>query len=152
MSKPNINRLKNSSYQLSWKLPYLKILVLFGSQATEKNTNDSDWDFAVLYDKSFYKKQLEENAWNILEIPSVLGNIFHINHEKIDLIDLSRCHPFVADSIAIEGELIYEKVPGDFEKYRKKIILNKEDKKEISQQLRRNIASCLNSFNLTLNI
>ncbi len=143
MSETTVNKLKRYSSQLSWKIPYLKVLVLFGSQATGKTNNDSDWDFAVLYDENLYKKQLQENAWNILEIPSVLGNIFQINHDKIDVIDLSRCHPLVADSVAIEGQLIYEKVAGEFESYRKKITLNYEQKKHISQQLRKNIDSFL---------
>lgn len=149
MSETTLNKLKRYSSQLSWKIPYLKVLVLFGSQATGKTNNESDWDFAILYDEKLYRKQLEENAWNLLEVSSVLGEIFQINYEKIDVIDLSRCHPFVANSVAIEGQLIYEKVAGDFEKYRKKITLSNEEKKIISQQLMQNITSCLNKLSAT---
>ena len=143
MSQAGIKQLKNCASQLSCKIPYLKILVLFGSQATAQANEDSDWDFAALYDEMLYTKQLEKDAWDLLEIPSVLGKIFQIDETDIDVVDLSRCHPFVADSIAIEGQLIYEKVDGEFDDYRKTIKLSHEKKEQITGQIRRKIDAFL---------
>lgn len=147
MNQLAIKNLTNYASQLSCKIPYLKILVLFGSQATAQANDDSDWDFAVLYDEKLYTKQLEKDAWDLLEIPSILGEVFEIDSAHIDVIDLSRCHPFVADSIAIEGKLVYEKADGEFENYRRKIKLSEQQKEEISQQLKSNIDAFLKTWN-----
>ena len=140
---------KSSASQLSWKIPYLNILVLFGSQATGKTNDDSDWDFAALYDENLYTEQRSENAWDLLAIPDILGEVFQIEPELIDVVDLNRCHAFVADSIGTEGQLIYEKVEGEFDHYRKTIILSHEQKKQITQQLRRNIDYFLETWSST---
>ncbi len=144
-----LEKLKLSASQLSWKIPYLNILVLFGSQATGQTNDDSDWDFAVLYDETLYTKERSENPWTLLAISDILGEIFQINAAQIDVIDLSRCHPFVADSIGTEGQLIYEKVDGNFEDYRKRIILSNEQKEQMSEELRKNIDSFLKTLSST---
>lgn len=43
--------LKNRFLQLPEKIPYLKMLVLFGSRAKGNIHAKSDWDFAVVYDE-----------------------------------------------------------------------------------------------------
>ena len=103
----------------------------------------------AIYDENIYRKQLKENAWNLLEIPSVLNYIFQINDAQIDVIDISICHPFVADFIAVEGQLLYEKVAGEFYNYRKIITLNHQKNKRMSQQLRKNIDTFLKIWNPT---
>lgn len=46
---PDLERIRKLARQLPEKIPYLKMLVLFGSRATGNASNHSDWDFAVLY-------------------------------------------------------------------------------------------------------
>jgi len=46
-----IEELRELAQQLPEKVPYLKMLVLFGSRATGKTHANSDWDFAALYDE-----------------------------------------------------------------------------------------------------
>ena len=49
---PTIAELRELSLQLLKKIPYLKMLVLFGSRSTGNINANSDWDFAVLYDET----------------------------------------------------------------------------------------------------
>ncbi|NJN12757.1 MAG: nucleotidyltransferase domain-containing protein [Richelia sp. RM2_1_2] len=49
-TSPDIESIKKLAQQIPEKLPYLKMLVLFGSRATGNSNNHSDWDFAVLYE------------------------------------------------------------------------------------------------------
>lgn len=48
MSTPTLEELEKLARQLPEKIPYLKLLILFGSRATGKTHAQSDWDFAVL--------------------------------------------------------------------------------------------------------
>lgn len=52
----SLTDLKTLSHQLPEKIPYLKMLVLFGSQARGDIHAKSDWDFAALYDEEMRKK------------------------------------------------------------------------------------------------
>jgi predicted nucleotidyltransferase len=54
METLTIEKLRELSQQLPDKIPYLKMLVLFGSRATGNIHEKSDWDFAALYDKDKY--------------------------------------------------------------------------------------------------
>ncbi|WP_293140319.1 nucleotidyltransferase domain-containing protein [Okeania sp. SIO3I5] len=47
----SFSHLKKLSPGLSEKIPYLKMLVLFGSHARGDTHARSDWDFAALYDE-----------------------------------------------------------------------------------------------------
>ena len=46
---PTIIELEKLAQQIPEKIPYLKMLVLFGSRATENIHQNSDWDFAVIF-------------------------------------------------------------------------------------------------------
>jgi predicted nucleotidyltransferase len=58
---PTIAELRELSLQLLKKIPYLKMLVLFGSRSTGNINANSDWDFAVLYDEEKYNSYIKEN-------------------------------------------------------------------------------------------
>lgn len=49
------------------QIPYLKLLILFGSRAKGTHNEDSDWDFVVLYDEKL-RKQYEKGGWDWLRI------------------------------------------------------------------------------------
>ncbi|WP_287519194.1 nucleotidyltransferase domain-containing protein [Okeania sp. SIO2C2] len=63
MKTQSFSDLKNRCLQLPEKIPYLKILVLFGSRARGDTHAKSDWDFAVVYDNEIRKNHIENNAF-----------------------------------------------------------------------------------------
>jgi predicted nucleotidyltransferase len=75
------------------------LIIAFGSQVTEKSTSQSDFDFAVLADKSL---TLSERT-NYIEHISKANKI---NEDKIDLIDLTSALPILKFEIAQNGKLI----------------------------------------------
>ncbi|MDY7008031.1 MAG: nucleotidyltransferase domain-containing protein [Cyanobacteriota bacterium] len=93
--------LKKLSPQLPEKIPYLKMLVLFGSRARGDTHAKSDWDFAALYDEEIRKKMMGDNTFAWFEVPQKLGDFFDLNSdnyrcrriEKLFINNFSFCCP-----------------------------------------------------------
>lgn len=58
---PTREEIKALSTQLTEKMPYLKILVLFGSRATGHIHANSDWNFAALYDEEIRNNYIKDD-------------------------------------------------------------------------------------------
>ena len=108
-----MEKLKALSPQLSEKIPYLKMLVLFGSRATGHIHTESDWDFAALYDQESRQAYMKD-AWSWFEVPTILSHLFEITVEKVDVAELNRATPLLSYSVARDGKVIYEKQPREF--------------------------------------
>lgn len=86
--------------------PLVKLVYLFGSQATGDTGPLSDYDFAVYADtednkESFYLK---------CRLGSRIGDV--LNTDKVDVVMLDHAHNPVLEYYAIiEGILLYEKEP-----------------------------------------
>lgn len=115
---PTIKQLKEFSQQLPEKIPYLKMLVLFGSRATGKNNANSDWDFAVLYDEDKRNCYTNDNPGGLFELPILIGEVLQINSDLIDIVELNHCSWLVSHFVARDGILIFEKDIGGFEYFR----------------------------------
>ncbi|NER50364.1 MAG: nucleotidyltransferase domain-containing protein [Symploca sp. SIO1A3] len=109
---PTIEEFRELAQQLPEKIPYLKMLVLFGSRATGKTHANSDWDFAALYDEQLRDESCRGFGW--FEVPGLVGEIFNINSDKIDMVELNRGTPLLNYHVARDGKLLYEKEPGEF--------------------------------------
>lgn len=57
-----LEEIKVLSPKLPEKIPYLKMLVLFGSRARGDIHANSDWDFAALYDEEARKAYIKDNV------------------------------------------------------------------------------------------
>ncbi len=123
--------------QLTNQLPYLKMLILFGSRARGDTHKQSDWDFAVLYDKEMRKESLKETSFGWWEVPGILGKIFLLNSNEIDLVDLNSCSNLIAHFIARDGKVIYEKEDGNFEKFKEEY-LQTQTQIQVNRQALRN--------------
>ena len=88
---PTITELQELSSQIPEKIPYLKMLVLFGSRATGKTKANSDWDFAVLYDEEKRQNYIANNIAVLFELPIVIGEVLQINPDIIDIVELNKC-------------------------------------------------------------
>ncbi|MBW4668160.1 MAG: nucleotidyltransferase domain-containing protein [Cyanomargarita calcarea GSE-NOS-MK-12-04C] len=115
-TSPNIERIKELAQQLPEKIPYLKLLVLFGSRATGNININSDWDFAVLYDDK--ERNNYTSAWGMFELPMLLEEVFGIDPEKIDIVELNHCSWLISHFVARDGILIFEKDSSGFEYFR----------------------------------
>jgi predicted nucleotidyltransferase len=135
-NQPTIQQLKELSSQLPEKLPYLKMLILFGSRATGETHDDSDWDFATLYDPNLRKSHIANNAFKGFEVPLILDQIFGINSDIIDVVELNTCPWLLAHFIARDGILIYEKDAGGFEYFRLTSLRSESELKQFRQDQR----------------
>ncbi|MDJ0579482.1 nucleotidyltransferase domain-containing protein [Crocosphaera sp.] len=140
MSIFNVNQLHNFSDKLVQKIPHLKILILFGSRARGDHDSHSDWDFAILYDET---KNQTMTGFNLLEIYSILADIFNIPDDKIDLVNLEYCSPLIAHYVSRDGQLLYEQETGLFENFKNKHLLNQQQLSTIQTSLREKLENFL---------
>ena len=136
MKTPTIIELRELATQIPEKIPYLKMLVLFGSRATGKTHANSDWDFAALYDEEKRKNYINDHDWGWFELPWIIGNIFGINHEKIDVVELNNSSWLIAHFVARDGILLYEKDSGGFEYFRLTSLRPESEMKKFRQDQR----------------
>ncbi len=80
----------------------LKLLLLFGSQASGKTRKNSDFDIAYLTEK---KMDLMEEANLILELTPVFKS------ENIDLVNIKNASPLLLFAITKEAKIIFEARP-----------------------------------------
>ncbi|BDA71404.1 DNA polymerase beta domain protein region [Rivularia sp. IAM M-261] len=118
METITIEKLRELAQQLPGKIPYLKMLVLFGSRATGNTHKNSDWDFAVLYEKEQRNALIENDVMKLFALPMLLDDIFGINADMIDVVELNHCSWLIAHFIARDGILIFEKDLHGFEYFR----------------------------------
>lgn len=138
MKIQSIKELKEVSSQLPIKIPYLKMLVLFGSRATGEIHVNSDWDFATLYDEEI-RKTLISNPFDWFEVSTIISQLLEIPDNKVDVVELSDYSTIIAHFIARDGILLYEKESGEFDKFRRKALKSDLEMKEISKSLREKI-------------
>lgn len=134
------NLLKQFSPFIS-QVPYLTMLVIFGSRGRGEAHKNSDWDFAVLYDEDLAKEQLK--GWDWLKIYDILADAFEISSDAIDVVNLNQCSPLIAHYVARDGQLIYEQEAGLFEHFKRENLMNQEELKSLRQVMRREIEEFL---------
>ena len=82
----------------------IKLIYLFGSQAKNRTSPLSDYDFAVYFDPNINSISLKEITLTLIsEISSI------IKSEEIDLVILNQLiYPLLKFNILKEGKLIYQ--------------------------------------------
>lgn len=75
------------------------LIILFGSQATNKAKTGSDFDVAVLADNSLSLQEKDE-------ITEEIAKQLNVSSDKIDLVDLSIASPLLQHSVGQTGRLI----------------------------------------------
>ncbi|GAB1538854.1 hypothetical protein NUACC21_15180 [Scytonema sp. NUACC21] len=148
MNTPTIEELRELAQQIPERIPYLKMLVLFGSRATGKIHAQSDWDFAALYNEEERETHIQDNNWGWFGVPLILGESFGINPDKIDVLELNNCSWLIAHFAARDGILLYEKEPGGFEYFRLTSLRPESEMKKFRQQQRQLIEMALQKWGL----
>lgn len=134
-----INSLRDSAAQIREKVPYLKMLVLFGSRARGDYREDSDYDFAALYDEEMRHTIADSKKRGLLNIYSHLTNIFDLPTELVEVVRLNECSKSIAHIVSKDGLLIYEKETGEFERFRDQSLMSVEDFKKYQNQQIQNL-------------
>lgn len=147
-TKNTILEIKTLAQQIPKKIPYIKTLILFGSRARGDIHADSDWDFAVFYDRTMRENVIDNNILATWETPRLLGEILQINSDQIDLIDLDCCNPLIAHFVARDGQLLYEFCTGDFLNFQQSFLMNDQQLTQIKQSLRQSINDFLLEWGL----
>ncbi|MDB9510084.1 nucleotidyltransferase domain-containing protein [Kamptonema animale CS-326] len=139
MKSQSLKDLGFISSQIIEKIPYLKMLVLFGSRARGDTHAKSDWDFAALFDEELRKIHVANNTWKLLEVPQIIGEVFNLNSDQIDVVELNNCSHIITHFVAKDGKLIYEKEPGEFERFCQKALKSEIEIKAIRKSLRQKV-------------
>ena len=143
---PTLTELQEIASQLPEQIPYLKMLILFGSRARCDTHPKSDWDFAALYDEKLREEYCQDRGFSWFEVPGILGQVFGINSDEIDVVELNRCSPLVANFIARDGKLLYEKESGQFERFVKTHLMNDLELQELERELYQSINDFLKDW------
>ncbi|PHX55368.1 nucleotidyltransferase domain-containing protein [Tychonema bourrellyi FEM_GT703] len=143
---PTLTELQEIASQLPEQIPYLKMLILFGSRARGDTHAKSDWDFAALYDEKLREEYCQDRGFSWFEVPGILGQVFGINSDEIDVVELNRCSPLVANFIARDGKLLYEKESGQFERFVKTHLMNDLELQELERELYQSINDFLKDW------
>ena len=136
-------QLKKLSSKLAENIPYLKMLVLFGSRATGKIHAKSDWDFAALYDETIRKSYVDTNPWLWFEVPSKLNELYHLPEDRVDVVDLNNCSRLVAHFVARDGKLIYEEEKGLFQQFKQQALMSSKELEALQNNLRHEVDNFL---------
>ena len=136
----NTNALQLEPKNWAEQHPTLKLLILFGSRARGDHAPASDWDIAYLSDPSPGKGVTWFPGADLLLTLSEHGQI---PGDLIDLIDLRTCSDFLAHFIAQEGQLIYEREPGEYERFRQQSLKAPDTLKQFRQTQRDKVLQAL---------
>jgi len=121
----DLSSLTAASTHIAEQHPTLKLLILFGSRARGDHAPTSDWDIAYLSEPGPDKGATWFPGADLLFILSEHGQIPGDSRserlrQRIDLIDLRTCSDILAHFVAQEGQIIYERDPGEFEHFRQR--------------------------------
>lgn len=129
MQPKSIDDVKAKIPELLEQVPYLKLLILFGSRARGDNQQSSDWDFAMLFDEDLRQQYEVGGGWNCYRSWMILQSLLDLGDDEMDWIDLKNASELLAHGIARDGCVIYQNDMDCFHGFQQKSLLN-------SQQLR----------------
>lgn len=149
MKTLTLEEIRELAQQLPENIPYLKMLVLFGSRATGKTHTNSDWDFAALYDEEM-RQDCIKNPFYWFEVSGIIAQTFKIPDREIhiDVVELNHCSPLLAHFVARDGKVLYERETGEFDKFRQRLLLSNVEIKKIDQAKRQNIEQFLQRWGI----
>lgn len=89
----------------------LEALVLFGSRARGDARDTSDWDFGYLGAPS-------------LDVEGLLATLVTmLDTDRVDLVDLARAGGQLRYRVAADGQLVFERTPGELGRFRLDAVL-----------------------------
>ena len=117
------------------QIPYLQLLILFGSRARGEEHAESDWDFAVLYDP-FLRQHYEHPGSQQFRGCRILQQQLGLADDRIDIVILNDCSEYLAHVIACDGHLLFEQQPGAFQTFRHSALKSRVELSQMETQER----------------
>jgi uncharacterized protein len=148
MPPESIADIQSAIPQILEQIPYLRLLILFGSRARGDHFPSSDWDFALLFDEELRQQYEPGKGWNCYRSWGVLQQTLDLGDDEMDWIDLKDASELLAHAIARDGVAIYESEPGEFEQFRQKFLMTPEQLKAIRREQKAKIAAALKTWGL----
>jgi predicted nucleotidyltransferase len=142
MKSKSIDDVKAKIPELLEQVPYLKLLVLFGSRAREDNQESSDWDFAMLFDEDL-RKQYESGGWDSYRSLTILQNLLDLSDNEMDWVDLKNASEITAHCIARDGLVLYESTTGCSVAFRQTALKSQVELKLYRQSIRAKVHEAL---------
>ena len=139
----SLEDLQQRSMMIGDRIPYLKLLVLFGSRARGDAYDRSDWDFAYLCDEDARKVAIADRDYGLLEVHNAIEDCFAIGGEYMDVVDVKRCSAMIAHYVARDGLLLYERNLGTFEQFAKQSLMSELKLKALQRSLREKVETSL---------
>jgi uncharacterized protein len=148
MQPKSIDDVKAKIPELLEQVPYLKLLVLFGSRARGDSQESSDWDFAMLFDEDLRQQYEVGGGWNCYRSWCILQRLLGLGDDEMDWIDLKDASELLAHAIARDGVVIYARQPNVFEEFRHKALLSKPQLQTIRREQKIKIEAALVQWRL----
>jgi uncharacterized protein len=130
------------------QVPYLKLLILFGSRARGEHFPSSDWDFALLFDEELRQQYEVGGGWNCYRSWIAIQRVLGLGDDEIDWVDLKSASELLAHAIARDGVVIYESEPEIFSQFRQANLKTDMELKAINRELRDEINRRLKEWGL----
>jgi uncharacterized protein len=147
MSPTTLDDVQSTMPRILEQVPYIKLLVLFGSRARGDHGTNSDWDIAALYDNE-QRQQYEKEGWDWLRGWSIIQQALDLPDEALDVVDLDKCSNILAHAIARDGKLLYEREPGEFEQFQQRALMSPAERKAFRQEKRAEVQAALKEWGL----
>lgn len=144
----SITHIQSAIPKIIEQIPYLKLLILFGSRARGDNFPSSDWDFALLFDEELRQQYEPDGGWNYYQSWGVLQRILDLGDGEIDWIDLKNASKLLAHEIARDGVAIYESESGIFEKFKENALKSETELKAYRNSVREKVHAALKRWNV----
>jgi uncharacterized protein len=125
------------------KVPYLRLLVLFGSRARGDSYSSSDWDFALLFDEDLRSQYEIGGGWDSYRSWGIFQQILDLGDDEMDWIDLKKASELLAHAIARDGVVIYEREPRIFEEFQKTALMSNAELKAYRKTVREKVHAAL---------
>jgi uncharacterized protein len=125
------------------RVPYLKLLILFGSRARGDYQESSDWDFAMLFDEDLRQQHEAGGGWNHYRSWTILQTLLDLGDDEIDWVDLKDASEILAHAIARDGVVVYENPVGQFEAFRQHALKSPTELKSYRQTVRAKVHEAL---------
>jgi uncharacterized protein len=138
-----IDDIKAKIPELLEQVPYLRLLVLFGSRARGDHQESSDWDFAMLFDEDLRKQYEPGGGWNCYRSWMIFQNLLDLGDDEMDWIDLKNASAITAHCIARDGVVLYEETAGCFEAFRQTALKSQTELRIYRQSVRTEVHEAL---------
>jgi uncharacterized protein len=148
MNPDSIDTIQSAIPKVLEQVPYLKLLILFGSRARGDNFSSSDWDFALLFDEELRQKYEPGGGWNCYRSWTVLQQVLGLGDDQMDWVDLKNTSELLAHAIARDGLVIYESEPGLFQEFQRTYLKSTAEMKQIHRALRDRVKTKLQEWAL----